>query len=429
MRYSIITYGCQMNHSDSERIASTLENIGYSPAKNANLADLVVINMCSVRQQAVDRAYGKINDFSKIKKIKVILTGCALKSDINKLKDSVDYILDIKNLQNWPKIISKRKGLKVGDYLSIKPKRSTPLSSSIPISNGCNNFCTYCAVPFARGPLRCRSHKEIIKEIKKTILSGTKEIWLLGQNVNDYLSPDDESVNFAELLKMVNKVPGDFWIRFTSSNPKNFSDELAVAMAKCKKVTPYLNLPVQSGDDGILKRMNRPYDVNSYKKLVKKIKAAFNMYRQGAEKELSLSTDVIVGFPGETKKQFQNSVKLFREMEFDMAYISKYSTRPQAACEKMKDSVSRKEKEGRWNVLNEILKKTAQKRNKKLAKSIEKDGFDQVLAENSKEGFLTGKNRHYKTVKFRGKKNLVGSFIKVKIKAVTPWGMEGILNE
>jgi tRNA-2-methylthio-N6-dimethylallyladenosine synthase len=428
MKYHIITYGCQMNHSDSEKVAAVLEKIGYSPVKKANAADLIVINMCTIRQQAVDRAYGKINDFSKMRKErKVILTGCILKSDKIKLKNSVDYILDIKNLRNWPMIISKKAALEEKDYLSIKPKVSGALSFSIPISNGCNNFCSYCAVPFVRGPLQCRSHREIIKEIKRAITAGVKEIWFLGQNVNDYISPSDRSINFAKLLELADKIPGDFWIRFTSPNPKNFTEEFAKAMAKCKKVTPYLNLPLQSGDDSVLKRMNRPYDTNSYKKIVKKIKESFKAYRKGQEKELCLSTDVIVGFSGETKKQFQNSAKIFREMEFDMAYISKYSVRPQTAGQKLKDDVSRQEKEERWNILNEILKKTALKRNKKLAQAIKRDGHTLVLAESWSDGFLTGKNLHYKTVKFKGPKKLVNCFAKVKIEEVTPWGLKGKL--
>jgi tRNA-2-methylthio-N6-dimethylallyladenosine synthase len=242
----------------------------------------------------------------------------------------------------------------------------------------------------------------------------------LGQNVNDYNSPSDPSINFAKLLKMINEIDGDFWIRFTSPHPKNFSDELIETIAKCQKVTPYLNLPVQSGDDEILKRMNRGYKVKEYKNLVKKIRKAFKKYRKGLEKEIAISTDVIVGFPGESEKNFQNTVKLFNEIKFDMAYIAQFSPRPGTAAEKMKDDVSKEEKERRWKVLTEILKESTLEKNKKfIGKEIE------VLPEEYKDGFLIGKCRHYKTVKFEGDKNLIGNFVKVKILDALPWGLKG----
>jgi len=237
-------------------------------------------------------------------------------------------------------------------------------------------------------------------------------------------------INFPKLLQMVNDIPGDFWIRFTSPHPADFSDELIETMAKCKKVTPYLNFPLQSGDDEILKRMNRPYTVGKYKNLVKKIRSAFKKYREGLEKEIAISTDVIIGFPGETKKQFENTVKLFKEVKFDMAYIAKYSPRPGTTAAKMKDDIPQKEKERRYKILTEILKETALEKNKKFI-----DREIEVLPEESKNGFLIGKTRHYKTVKFQLNPkpytlnaNLVGQFVKVKILDALPWGLKGILK-
>lgn len=322
-----------MNEADSERIAATLEKKGYKETKTLNRADLVLVNMCSVRQPAVDRVYGQANNLLKLKKenpkLKTILTGCILNADKRKLKNRFDVVL------------SK------GQYLKLSPIQKDKSIALVPISNGCNNFCSYCVVPAVRGPLVCYDHKKVIKEVKEAIKKGTKEIWLLGQNVNDYKSPTKATINFPMLLKMVNDIPADFKIRFTSPNPKNFSDELIEVMANSNKVAKYLNLPVQSGDNTILKKMNRPYTVSQYKALVKKIKKAVP--------NINLSTDVIVGFPGETKKQFQNTEKLFKEIKFNIAYISKYSPRPETTAMEMKDNVPLIEKKRREKLLRKLV--------------------------------------------------------------------------
>lgn len=324
MKYHIVTYGCQMNKSDSERMEADLKSKRYKIALKIENADLVVVNMCSVRQSAVDRVYGLAPKFKELKARKV-LTGCILKKD-------------------------KEKFRKIFDTIWEKPQKISIPSKFIPISNGCNNFCTYCVVPHTRGPLVCRNHREILKEARDAIEKGFKEIWLLGQNVNDYISPDNPAINFAELLKMASRIPGKFQIRFTSPNPMNFSNELIWVMAKSEKIAKYLNLPVQSGDNKILKKMRRPYAIRQYKNLVKKIR--------GKIPEINLSTDVIVGFPGETKKQFGNTVKLFKEIKFNLAYISKYSPRPGTAAFQLKDNVPLKEKKRRERVLGEIIQKT-----------------------------------------------------------------------
>ena len=350
-KYYIITFGCQINKSDSERIATILEKKGYKTTININLADLIVVNMCSVRQSAVDRVYGKIRDFAKLKaknsKLKTVLAGCILKKDKIKFRKKFDEIWENKNYfraKRGNKVLVKR-----GSYFNNPPKCKSKSLAFIPISNGCSNFCTYCVVPYTRGYLFCHDHKSVLKEVKNAISNGAREIWLLGQNVNDYHSPTDSLINFPKLLKMVNDIPGDFVIRFMSPHPKNFSDELIEVMAKSKKIARYLNLPVQSGDNQILKKMNRPYTVQQYKNLVKKIRKRIP--------DINLSTDVIVGFPGETKKQFQNTAKLFKEIKFNIAYISKYSPRPGTVAFKLKDSVPFKEKQRRWKILNDIILK------------------------------------------------------------------------
>ena len=458
MKYWIITYGCQMNESDSKRIASILEEIGYSPSAKIEKADLIVANMCSIRQSAVDRVYGLAENIKKLKsknkKIKSLLTGCILKEDKEKLKSRFDLVLSIKDLPKWPTYLGfKGKELKIGSYLEIKPKYNSNFSVSIPISSGCNNFCSYCVVPFTRGRLTCRPYQEILEEVKqavgekdnsiknenKVVSNGAREIWLLGENVNDYRSrintnksridTDKERIsanelNFAGLLKMVNNVPSNFWIRFTSPHPANFSPEVIEAIAKLGKITPYLNLPLQSGDDEILRRMNRGYTAEEYIEIVEKIRQMFERWRRDLEKEVAISTDIIVGFPGETEKQFEQTARLMERIKFDMAYIAEYSPRPGTAAFRMKDSVPHQEKEKRRKILNEILKKTALEKNKKfIGKEID------VLVREKKGGFLIGKSRHYKTVKFQGKSNLIGQFLKVKITKATPWGLEGKQNK
>jgi len=412
MKYFLITFGCQMNHSDSEKISFVFESKGYKPALKLEKADLVVINMCSIRQSAVDRVYGVLENLKKLasqqsgSKVKTILTGCILKKDRKKFKELFDYILDIKdltnlkNFKNWPKELNINSS-KTHDREFIMNKNHN-ISAYVPIMTECNNFCSYCVVPYTRGREISRPLKEIVCEVENLVKRGTKEIWLLGQNVNSYKH------GFPKLLRRINKIPGKFWIRFTSSHPKDFSDDLIKVMKKCNKITPYLNLPIQSGDDKILRKMNRPYAVKKYKNIIKKIRKEIP--------NICLSTDIIVGFPGETKKQFQNTAKLFKEIKYDMAYINKYSPRSGTAAAKLINNISEKEKKEREKVLNEILKKTALKNNKKyIGKTIE------ALMINSS----TGKTETNKTLKINSKKDFSDKFIKVKITNALPWGLKG----
>jgi len=373
-----------MNKSDSERIAAIFKNTGHKNTSKIDEADLIVVNMCSVRQSAVDRVLGLDQKFSKLKiknkKLKTVLTGCILKKDKKKFKKMFDLILDIKDLPNWPKYLKNYKlgcnYIRKSDYFSVTPKYQNNFLAFVPISTGCNNFCSYCVVPFTRGRLVCRNYQDIVKEVKDLVKKGYKEIWLLGQNVNDYRSliktnkatnfsqhnirdiraqirENSREINFASLIKMINDIPGNFKFFFTSPHPKNFSDELIETLTKAKKFGKVLNLPVQSGDNEILKKMNRNYTVEQYKHLVKKIRKKIP--------DLKLSTDIIIGFPGETKKQFQNTVKLFKEIKFDWAYIAKYSPRPGTAALKLKDNVPLAEKKEREKILRNILNKQKNK--------------------------------------------------------------------
>lgn len=355
-KYFIRTFGCQQNDSDSERIAAILEKQGYEPVKNADSsaealakADLIVVNACSVRQTAIDRAFGLLNNIKKLKKrnpkLRIIITGCVLKSDKGKFEK---FLAPYRTCSGagFDEIIEINKFLGK-DYLSLRPKSCNKFSAFVPIMTGCDNFCSYCVVPYTRGREMSRPIVEIIKEVKDLIRLGYKEIILLGQNVNSY------QFGFSKLLTKLNNLVGSFKIKFLTNHPKDFSDELIDAIARCKKVSKEIHLPIQSGDDEILKKMNRKYTVKQYLNLVRKIK-----YKTP---NVKLSTDVIVGFPGETKKQFENTVKIFKQVNYDIAYINKYSPRPGTASAKLKNSVSWHEKKRRWKMLNDIVNKKMRK--------------------------------------------------------------------
>ena len=318
-KYHIITYGCQANKSNSERIATILDKKGYKAARNAKQADLVIINMCSVRQNAVDRAYGRIRSLNDKK---VILTGCILKEDREEFKKEAE-IVDFK------------------DLFRIKPKIKYP-DGFVPIMEGCDNFCAYCVVPFTRGREYYRKEKEIIKEVKSLIKKGLKHITLLGQSIASY-------PNFPKLLKKIDKIPGNFQVFFLTSHPRDFSDELIKVIKESKKIKKYIHLPVQSGDNEVLRKMKRNYTREQYLKLIKKIKKEIP--------DIEISTDVIVGFPGETKKHFQNTLDLFKKADFSNAYIACYSPRPNTAAFRLKDNIPSEKKERRATILRNLFKK------------------------------------------------------------------------
>jgi len=416
-----------------------------------NQADLVIFNTCGVRQSAEDRVYGQIHNLRKsYPKIKIILTGCLAnrKDVLLRLKNKVDLFLPIKDilkLKNWK--LFKNSKLKIQNYnksscnyLKIHPKYSSKSSAYIPIMTGCNNFCSYCVVPYARGPEISRPAEDIIKEVRKLVKNGCSEIILLGQNVNSYnyklkkwkfdnlklienckLKIENyKTINFSNLLKILNAIPGKFWISFISNHPKDFSDELIEAATKLKKVCELVHLPIQAGDDRILEKMNRKYTAKQYLDLVDKIKQAFEKHKPG--KLYAITSDIIVGFPGETRKQFLESAKIMEQVSYDMVYFGQFSLRPETAAYKMKNNVSKKEKERREYYLNEILKKTAYENNKKyIGKELE------VLVTQKKNGHYFGRARTMKNVKIISARNtLIGEIIKVKISKANIWNLEAL---
>ncbi|MFH1551287.1 MAG: MiaB/RimO family radical SAM methylthiotransferase [bacterium] len=327
MKYEIITFGCQMNKSDSERIANKLEKEEYKLIKSNESADLMVINVCSIRQSAINRVFSRIQKIRlQQPKTKIILTGCILEKDKKKFKEQVNDI--------WTQIDFKK-----------EPKCESSQQAFIPIMTGCNNFCSYCVVPYTRGREKSQPAKKIIKQVRDLVKKGYDEIVLLGQNVNSY---QDKNFDFPKLLKALDDIPGYFQIKFLTSHPKDMSDELIKVIAQSNKISKEIHLPVQSGDNQILKKMNRGYTVGHYKNLIKKIRKKIPNAR--------ISTDIIIGFPNETEKQFKNTVKLIKEIKFSQAYISSYSPRNQTSAAKLKDNITSDEKKKRKRILLQIFK-------------------------------------------------------------------------
>ena len=337
-----------MNVSDSQRIASKLESLGYKSASEEE-ADLVVVNACSVRQHAVDKIWGGIRNWKKAGK-EIIITGCVVEDDRRKFKERDVKFLNIADLASWF-------GGDPREYLSIEPEFDDSKVAFITIMSGCDNFCSYCAVPYTRGREKSRPIDEVATEVKKALTMGYKEILLLGQNVNSYgikspkpkcqITNDNEI--FIKLLKSIDKLPGDFTFNFMSSNPQDMTGDLIKCFTNLKKWPRELHFAMQSGDDEILKKMNRKATSAQFLSLVNKLKKLMP--------DIKLSTDIIVGFPGETRTQFNNTVKICKKISFYKAYIFKYSPRPGTLAAKLIDDVADAEKKRRYEVLNELINK------------------------------------------------------------------------
>jgi len=427
--YKIITFGCQMNVSDSERVSACLGNLGFKETDDWKVVDLLIFNTCSVRQSAENRVFSRINLIRKNhpvkKELKIVVTGCMLYHDDKFLLGKFKYpvlFLSIKELSKWDqklvRYFPKIEKRVAKEFFEIVPQYNSKFQAYVPISFGCDNFCAYCVVPYARGREESRPMKEIYEEVKCLVEKGYKEITLLGQNVNSYkgerlkVKDDKFTEPFPQLLELLNSIKGDFWVRFLTSHPKDLSDELIKAIASLDKVTKYLHLPVQSGDNQILKVMNRKYTVEHYKKLIDKVREAVP--------EIMISTDIIVGFPGETNEQFENTVKLFKVAKFEMAYINRYSPRERTAAFNLEDNVSLKEKKRREKELTEVLAETIKTKSQKLVGK-----FVKVLVERKKDQFWLGKDERFRTARFKGGGDLIGKFVKVKITRGLNWGLEG----
>jgi tRNA-2-methylthio-N6-dimethylallyladenosine synthase len=409
-----------MNKADGERLSFYLDNLGFKKIDNFLKADLIAIITCGVKQMAEDRVYGLAEKIVRNNKKGIIaISGCLSdRVDVrNRLKGKVDIWFNIstlgilnKSLKKYFPSIKKFSSPKFKNYLNIPADYSSTFSAFVPIGNGCNNFCSYCVVPYARNREVYRPAKDIIKEVKTLIKKGYKEITLIAQNVNSYKS----SIDFPDLLKTIDDLPGDFWLRFSTSHPKDVSPKLIKILKKGKHICEHFHLAVQSGDNDILKSMNRKYKIEKYKKIVKDIRLAMDGKNN---LPTAITTDIIVGYPGETEKKFLNTKKLFQELKFDLAFISKYSPRPSTASFNLPDNVSLSDKKKREQELNKLLKKYALINNKKY---INKEVL--ILLEGvTRKGELFGRTRTSKLIKIIDDKSinnnrcLIGQFIKVKI--------------
>lgn len=358
MKYYIFVTGCQQNIYDSNRITHLLNKMGYVLGSEKT-ADLIIAVACSVRQKPIDRIWGKFRIWLKRKpKPIIIVTGCLLTKDKNKMTEKIDaFISSDKMEKQLPRILSQfsktRSECSNANIQQAKRSNnsnkhcnSTISTSYVPIIYGCDNFCTYCAVPYTRGREHSRPMHDIIAEIKNLIENGITEVTLLGQNVNSY---NDKNTGFVKLLEQIEKITGLKKISFLTCHPKDVGDDLINWMAKSKKFSHELHLPLQSGDNEVLKRMNRNYTAEHYLELIEKIRTQTS--------NLLLTTDIIVGFPGETREQFENTYKLCKKVGFDGAYVSQFSPRAGTPAAKMPNDVSPAEKKKRWLLLNNIINK------------------------------------------------------------------------
>ncbi len=431
----IETLGCQMNKSDSERIAGILSHFGYIETQNEKDADLYIINTCSIRQLSADKAYSQLGVWGKIKRnrpdIKIAICGCVAQQDkslIKKRAPYVDLIFGTHNIYELPELIKRvNSGEKVCaitnnpvvcDQNDFKISRKNSVNAWIPIIEGCNNFCTYCIVPFTRGRERSRKPDEIIREAKNIIKEGFKEITLLGQNVDSYGKDfQEENITLANLLRELNKIEGDFRIRFVTSYPSDITDDLIKAVDECDKVCKYFHIPMQSGNSRILKEMNRRYTKEQYYEIVSKIRKRFP--------DCSITSDFIAGFPSETEEEFIDTLNAMEELELDYSNTAAYSPREYTKAAKMTDKfIDEDTKYKRLERLNEKNREVCLKSNEKFTGKTLK-----VLVEDKteKDGkiILNSRADNNKIVHFEDETKNIGDFVNVKITKAQTWCLYG----
>ncbi len=338
--FYVWSLGCQQNDRDGAILVEVLKKLGLCESSPGD-ADIIFIIACAVRQTGVDRVYGQVNNWQGKK---IIVSGCVLDSDKKKLAKKDVIFWDIEKTNELPNILNLDKA-----NANALLEDSIEASNYVPIMYGCNNFCSYCATPYTRGRERSLKKEKIIQDVSRLIQAGNKQILLLGQNVNSYKDPET-GTGFEDLLRTLNDIGGDFEIAFTSNHPKDMTDGIIKAVATLSKIKKEIHLPVQSGSNKILKAMNRPYTREKYLKIVDKIKKASS--------KIDITTDVIIGFPGETEEDFEQTIDIFEKVGYKMAYINKYSPRVGTAAYKLGDPISWKEKQRRWHELDKVLSKT-----------------------------------------------------------------------
>ena len=447
LKYTILTMGCQLNENDSEKLCGMLEEMGYEKTENGQEADIALFNTCCVRENAEDKLFGKLGELKRLKEEKGIIIaigGCMMqeKHITDKIKQSypfVDIIFGTHTLHKFPQDLYKvlTQKTKLEDILDIDGKvyeglpikRDSSIKASVTIMNGCNNFCSYCIVPYVRGRERSREPRAIIEEVNDLAKQGYKEITLLGQNVNSYLRVEREKQipfeeyegvhSFATLLEAINKIDGIERIRFVSPHPKDFTDDVIDAISKCDKVCKLVHLPLQSGNTKVLKEMNRKYTKEQYLNLVDKMKAKIP--------NLTLSTDIIVGFPGETDEEFEDTLDVVRKVKFEQVYMFIYSRRVGTPGDRMENQVPEEIKHKRFDKLKELVESQIEENNQKYVGTIQK-----VLVEGESKNnqeLLTGRTDSNKVVIFEGDKSLIGQVINLKIVSEHMWYLKGEVVE
>ena len=426
----IDTLGCQMNKSDTERIIGMLSHFGYEQTQDENEADLFIVNTCAIRQLSVDKAYSRLGNWGKIKRknkdknIKIAICGCVSnleKESLLKKFPYLDLVFGTRNIYELPKLLEKINDERIcalddmpiceNDYEIVREKST---NAWLPIMEGCNNFCSYCVVPYTRGRERSRGIEAILKEAKDILSKGFKEITLLGQNVDSYGKNLENKPNFAQLLKALDELEGDFRIRFTSSYPTDITDEVIDVVKNSKHICECFHIPMQSGNDRVLRAMNRRYDVEQYRQIVQKIRNNI--------KNVTITSDFIAGFPSETEEEFLDTIKAIDELQLDYSNTAAYSPRPITKAGKMTDLfIDEEEKKRRLAILNEKVKEASLKSNEKYIGSIL-----EILIDDVKDGIYQGRTRNNKVVHIQDdKKYEIGQFVDVKIERVTTWCMFG----
>lgn len=424
-----------MNKNDSERIAGLLSSLGFVETQEESSADVILVNTCSVRQSAENRVFGSQEKYLEYKKKKpnqiVAVTGCMAgrdkKREFLRQMPATDLYFPTPEMVNLPKWIAELRPDLVNseeitaDYLKINPLRAPSVQAFVTIQTGCNKFCTYCVVPYARGLERNRPVKDILQECRELLAHGVIEITLLGQTVNSFKATDPETFSsqnpfkdhFAALLWEINQLNGLKRLHWTAAHPNSMTDEVIQALNLPKQVN-YLHLPVQAGSNEVLRRMNRKYTREQYLEIIKKIKAA----RPG----IALGSDIIVGFSGETPEQFEETLSLYREVEFDISYNAQYSPRSGTLGIKLfQDDISKQEKRDRWNDLHALMEEIAERKNLAF-----QDKIVEVLVDRIEQGMVYGNTNEMKLARFPSKdESLKGSLIKMKVTAPRAWVLEG----
>ena len=448
LKYNVFTMGCQLNENDTEKICGMAEKMGYTKTENIADADLVIYNTCCVRENAEEKLFGKLGEIKKQKEAKgtiIAIGGCMMQEQhiVDKIKKSYKYdvIFGTHTLHKFPKDLYNAimENKRITDILDIDGeiieglpiKREDNIRASVTIMNGCNNFCTYCIVPYVRGRERSRAPEDIINEIKGLAQMGYKEITLLGQNVNSYMRVEREKAkasmqesnevnnikidSFAKLLRAVNNIDGIEKIRFVSPHPKDFTDDVIEAIRDCEKVSKFIHLPLQSGSTKALKAMNRLYTKEQYLNLVKKM--------QEKIPNVKFSTDIIVGFPGEREEDFEDTLDVVKQVKFEQIFMFIYSRRVGTPADKMENQIPEEIKHKRFDRLKALYEEQIEENNKAYIGTVHNLLVEGYSKTNS--NFLTGRTDSNKVIIFEGNASLIGKVVPVKIVSEHLWYLKG----